>query len=312
MEAFLKGLLGLILVSSTAFQLVNSQGKMELSTSKQTYAYAESIEVRMRVWNDTTVAFVLRLPSGSNPYWLLDSVTFAYWVGFWDREFTFNPGDSKTWVWRLYPPDLGIPNIEARHLVSGICGRFDDTVGFEAPMIRAGPLGVTFRYGMPKDQIDSLRRSVGGTVEWEWADTSGTFVHWRIEGFQVDSLATALTRDPRVVQAWVPREFPFVTEFIVSGVSDEHIQPKQVSLEQNFPNPFNPSTTIKYELPSGSHVTLSVYDMLGREVSVLVNERRDAGVHEVKFDASGLSSGVYFYRLTAGSFVQTRKLLLLR
>jgi Zn-dependent M28 family amino/carboxypeptidase len=83
-------------------------------------------------------------------------------------------------------------------------------------------------------------------------------------------------------------------------------------LEQNYPNPFNPSTTIKFELPKSSDVRLGVYDMLGREVSVLVNERRNAGVHEVKFDASGLSSGVYFYRLQAGHFVQTRKLLFLR
>jgi chitinase len=83
-------------------------------------------------------------------------------------------------------------------------------------------------------------------------------------------------------------------------------------LFNNYPNPFNPSTTIRYELPKTSQVILSVYDILGREVSVLVNERKDAGVHEVKFDAAGLASGVYFYRLQAGNFVQTRKLLLVR
>jgi hypothetical protein len=88
--------------------------------------------------------------------------------------------------------------------------------------------------------------------------------------------------------------------------------PLKYELYQNFPNPFNPTTVIRYVLPVASHVTLNIYDMLGREVSVLLNERRDAGVHEVKFDATGLSSGVYFYRLAAGSFVQTRKLLLLK
>jgi hypothetical protein len=88
--------------------------------------------------------------------------------------------------------------------------------------------------------------------------------------------------------------------------------PGQVVLKQNYPNPFNPSTNIRFELPKASHVNVAVFDILGREVSVLVNERRDAGVHEVKFDASGLSSGVYFYRLRAERFVQTRKLVLLR
>jgi hypothetical protein len=88
--------------------------------------------------------------------------------------------------------------------------------------------------------------------------------------------------------------------------------PKSYALYNNYPNPFNPSTTIKYELPKTSEVRLSVFDMLGREVSVLVNERRDAGVHEVRFIASNFSSGVYLYRIRAGEFVQTRKLLLLK
>lgn len=83
-------------------------------------------------------------------------------------------------------------------------------------------------------------------------------------------------------------------------------------LGQNYPNPFNPSTTIIYELQTSSDVRISVFDLLGREVSVLVNERRDAGLHEVKFDSSNLASGVYFCRLRVGDFVQSRKLLLSR
>jgi hypothetical protein len=88
--------------------------------------------------------------------------------------------------------------------------------------------------------------------------------------------------------------------------------PQEFSLDQNYPNPFNPSTTIKFELPKSSHVNLSVFDILGREVSVLVNERKDAGIHEVKFDGSNLASGVYFYRLQAGDFVATKKLILMK
>ena len=88
--------------------------------------------------------------------------------------------------------------------------------------------------------------------------------------------------------------------------------PTSCALSQNFPNPLNPSTTIKYELPSASQVTLTVFDIIGRQVSVLVNERREAGIHETKFDGSNLASGVYLYRLKAGDFVLTRKLLLVR
>jgi photosystem II stability/assembly factor-like uncharacterized protein len=84
------------------------------------------------------------------------------------------------------------------------------------------------------------------------------------------------------------------------------------SLEQNYPNPFNPSTTISYALPKTSHVTLKVYDVLGREVETLVNERESIGSHSMTFDGKLLSSGVYFYRLQAGSFTQTKKLILIR
>ena len=98
----------------------------------------------------------------------------------------------------------------------------------------------------------------------------------------------------------------------VSSVGGGNGNPVGWKLEQNYPNPFNPSTTITYELPRAFQVTLTVFDILGREVSVLVNERREAGVYEVKLDASELASGVYLYRLTAGSFVQTKKMLVVK
>jgi Secretion system C-terminal sorting domain len=103
-----------------------------------------------------------------------------------------------------------------------------------------------------------------------------------------------------------------VSELVVSVNPVASRLPQEFLLHQNYPNPLNPSTTIKYELPHSSWVSLTVFDILGREVSVLVNERREAGVHEVKFDGSNLASGAYFYRLQAGDFVQTKRLLLLK
>jgi hypothetical protein len=98
-----------------------------------------------------------------------------------------------------------------------------------------------------------------------------------------------------------------VADTVAAGPSG----PNEYRLLQNYPNPFNPSTTIKFELPRESHVNLTVYDVLGRELSRLVNERMDAGYHDVKFDGSALASGMYFYRIQAGSYVNTKKLLLL-
>jgi hypothetical protein len=88
--------------------------------------------------------------------------------------------------------------------------------------------------------------------------------------------------------------------------------PKSFSLEQNYPNPFNPTTTIRYGLPNRSHVTLIVYNTLGQQVAQLMNGEEEAGYHSVRFDGSNLASGVYFYRLQAGTYVETRKLLLLK
>jgi hypothetical protein len=90
--------------------------------------------------------------------------------------------------------------------------------------------------------------------------------------------------------------------------------PKNLSFElsQNYPNPFNPATKIKFELPKDGHVTLIVYNMLGQEVKVLINEFKEAGYYSIDFNAEELLSGMYFYKLESGSFSQVKKMTLLK
>ncbi len=88
--------------------------------------------------------------------------------------------------------------------------------------------------------------------------------------------------------------------------------PAEFHLEQNYPNPFNPSTTIQFAVPKASHVTLTIYDTVGRHVATLVDDAYPAGAYRVVFDAGELASGVYVYRITAGAFQATRKMLFLR
>ncbi len=108
----------------------------------------------------------------------------------------------------------------------------------------------------------------------------------------------------------------FLADTLLRGalvsVAEGPTLPVTSALLQNFPNPFNPSTTIQYEIPARVSVSLKVYDILGREVTSLVNGEQPPGVHTVRFDASNLSSGVYFYMLRAGDFIETKRLMILR
>ena len=138
-------------------------------------------------------------------------------------------------------------------------------------------------------------------------------------------LTLYVLRNGSVVDSAIIRFTAYQTGLSVGD--DQSFVPENYSLFQNYPSPFNPSTTIRYGLPHKSNVTLIVFNTLGQRVATLVNETQDGGYHQVKFDGAGLSSGVYFYRLQvrpldsaigrdskggAGDFVQTRKLLLLR
>ena len=99
---------------------------------------------------------------------------------------------------------------------------------------------------------------------------------------------------------------------IVTGIEEEFALPPSFSLSQSYPNPFNPSTTIEFSLPQTGFVRLKVYNILGEVVATLVNEKLNVGTYTTQWNASGLASGLYFYRLQAGEFVDTKKLLLLR
>jgi hypothetical protein len=100
----------------------------------------------------------------------------------------------------------------------------------------------------------------------------------------------------------------------VVSVTEESFEtlPHSFILNQNYPNPFNPTTTIRFEIPQRSYVRLTVYDILGREVNLLVNKVEEAGYRSISFDASNLPSGIYFYRLQAGTFTDVKKMLMIK
>ena len=97
-----------------------------------------------------------------------------------------------------------------------------------------------------------------------------------------------------------------------TDIEKENNLPVEFSLGQNFPNPFNPTTKINYSIPEQSYVTLKVFDVLGREVKTLVNKEQPVGNFEVEFNASDFTSGIYFYRIQAGEFVESKKMVLMK
>jgi hypothetical protein len=95
-------------------------------------------------------------------------------------------------------------------------------------------------------------------------------------------------------------------------IKDEPVKPKKYALEQNYPNPFNPATNIKFSLAKSGYVKLEVYNLIGQKVAEVVNGNMNAGVHQVNFDAEGLSSGVYVYKLTTPEFTSSKKLVIMK
>jgi len=151
----------------------------------------------------------------------------------------------------------------------------------------------------------------GETTVWEQESSEGL-------GNVLVQQLTSRTSDNVVVAATHGRGmFKGKPNGIVHVKNDEDIVPKEFTLEQNYPNPFNPTTTISYSIPivetqNFTSVQLKVYDVLGKEVSTLVNEEKSVGSYEVNFNANNLASGIYYYNLTAGVFSETKKMLLLK
>ncbi len=100
--------------------------------------------------------------------------------------------------------------------------------------------------------------------------------------------------------------------FVVSNSNISGTLPKEYRLYENYPNPFNPSTTIRFSIPENGLVTLSVYDILGKEISTPINAEMNAGTHEINFDATGLASGMYFYKITVNNFTDVKKMVLIK
>lgn len=198
---------------------------------------------------------------------------------------------------------------------------------------------IDFDMEVPVELVSFSASLVDYNVHLEWSTATET----NNSGFEIERL-----QNPKIesLQNWEkivfvsgygtttePKSYSFIDENVTTGnykyrlkqidndgtftYSNEvevvvDFAPKEFVLNQNFPNPFNPVTTISWHSPVGTHQVLKVFDVLGNEITTLVNEYKNAGIHEVEFFATDLASGIYFYRITAGSYTEIMKMILLR
>lgn len=246
-----------------------------------------------------------------------------------DKCYYYDPGTDQWQLESTLPAPRGLPN---GVFVPGFAKLFfgggnDGTSGTAfVPDCWEGTGGIY----IPVELTSFTAEAVGNSVKLNWTTASETNnLGFDVERSQDDQWQKIGFVDGKGTTTEI-RNYSFTDQDVVSGTYAYRL--KQIdfdgtvnysntvevelngitsfSLEQNYPNPFNPTTLISYQLPITGFVNLKVFDVLGNEVTTLVNEYKSAGSYEIEFDAGSLSSGVYFYKLQAGDFVSARKMLL--
>jgi len=245
--------------------------------------------------------------------------------------------------------DVGVAALQLLALYVGPGGKYVGALGTDwesylsqlqtispSASIRQNALALQVQAKLDKGQFDLARSTSDAVLElpisadmwWfcqrtkmiasvglgDYAGAEGIFNAAYVRGMQIDSEAVGGMRDYILMSegknsgsSGLP-----ISSFGKGSQKAPSLKPKQYSLDQNYPNPFNPTTQIRYDLPEDNHVTLKIYDVLGSEVATLVDGMETAGYKTASFNATSLPSGVYFYRLQAGNFVDVKKMLLTR
>jgi hypothetical protein len=166
--------------------------------------------------------------------------------------------------------------------------------------------GYRLFYDTPKDQYINVNGTRAAVLRFDGATNP-----WQEKKLNVNLVQGNNVIEMELYWGWMYLDYMSVPSSITS-VAESSKPPAGFYLQQNFPNPFNPATVIRYSLAKSEHVKLVIYDVLGRPVQVLIDRRQNAGSHEILFDGRNLASGAYFYRLEAGSFVDEKRMLLIK
>ena len=340
--------LGLFILFTLACSPLMAQVKYFVSTDSLVYHYGDSIHITIGAVNLGNVPDTLWLSDCDLEY-IVDFNLFGYRpcalaIG----PYVIAPHDSLTWGFPPYPVNHDTLTA-GKHAIVGELGGYGlsdtlwVTVSPGAAMVyHVSTDSSVYHYG-DSIHITVSAANIGSepdTLQLSDCDVEYIIDSFNLAGHRPCSLVISPTVIPpgnSVEWAYLP-PYPvtrdtlsvgkhavvgevvgyglsdtlWVTVTTLNAVKEEPAGPRGYVLENSYPDPFNPSTTIGYRLPVRSHVALLIFDVLGRKVATLVNEEQNTGSYSISFNAAGLPSGVYFDRLEAGTFSETRKLLLLK
>ena len=299
-------------------------------TGDYTSAGVETISMYMNNFGSSDLSMRIALQGPLDYFWSINPVSVPANSGWVTVQFPVQAGDL-TGGTNISATLAGVLSIRILHSVSGnyIADIVTAQLGIDNITAAEEPLPVEF--------VAFNAVVEGSSVNLSWSTASEI----NNRGFEIERASSLTTPG----QDWITRGFvkgrgtstekhnySFIDENILSGnysyrlkqidysgiylysdiIEVNVVEPGQFNLSHNYPNPFNPVTKIKYSLPQTGYVTLKVYNSLGQEVAILVNNFNEAGTHEVEFDASAFNSGVYYYRLEAGNFSDVNKMILIK
>ncbi len=255
-------------------------------------------------------------------YGFYKSSTGKIFIGTYNDGSYVSTDDGNTWSQAFFDGNVTIWSVEGTgdgtiHLINAFAYNRSTDDGVTWNFVNPGPIA-QIRAMKTKGNYVFIGYFSSETLYYS-QDAGATWGQFDLSGLNSNNVETnrhlELGGDERVyLKTWGGTD-PGLYRTINSVLPVERVEnifPEEFSLEQNYPNPFNPSTKISWQSPVSAHQTLKVYDVLGNDVATLVNEEKPAGVYEVEFDPSGLSSGIYFYKLQAGTSTQIKKMILMR
>lgn len=292
-----------------------SQGLFTVSTDKTNYSYGEIIEVEVSIFNNTDSIIIFH-PECVYPIWVrVKGVEFIEMHSLADGcERYLAKGERETWAYQLSPSILGFPVKDGEQIIYGSGYSHLDSVKITAPKYYGGIIEVKYDYVLEKEKRDNFLNSLNASVikRDTIKDIQQIDELWSIQNRSIDSVVYEQNRSQE--------RFGYVDTYrlfeqgnrIVTSINKEEPIPSFYVLMNNYPNPFNPSTTITYQLPKQIKIKIIICDILGREVATIVNEEKSAGKYSVLFDGNNLSSGIYFYQLLTDDIILTKKLVLMK